>query len=105
MQIGDHPRTVLCVKNPVVVLHHDINGFQAIADLIEEKLKQVIGGDVVRTEDQRALRDANLRFAPWTRRGDVDTLCLGVPLDGGQFQAAVLTGCLACRSSYCAGLR
>ena len=26
-------------------------------------------------------------------------------LDGGQFQAAVLTGCWACRSSYCAGLR
>ena len=26
-------------------------------------------------------------------------------LDSGQFQAAVLTGCWACRSSYCAGLR
>ena len=26
-------------------------------------------------------------------------------LDGGQFQAAVLTGCWTCRSSYCAGLR
>jgi hypothetical protein len=26
-------------------------------------------------------------------------------LNGGQFQAAVLTGCWACRSSYCAGLR
>ena len=26
-------------------------------------------------------------------------------LDGGQFQAAVLTGCWAWRSSYCAGLR
>jgi CheY-like chemotaxis protein len=25
--------------------------------------------------------------------------------DGGQFQAAVLTGCWAWRSSYCAGLR
>src|SRR5258708_1349202 len=26
-------------------------------------------------------------------------------LDSGQFQAAFLTGCWACRSSYCAGLR
>jgi hypothetical protein len=26
-------------------------------------------------------------------------------LDSGQFQAAVLTGCWAWRSSYCAGLR
>src|SRR6516164_4785553 len=25
--------------------------------------------------------------------------------DGGQFQAAVLTGCWACRSSYCTGLK
>src|SRR5262245_22230576 len=25
--------------------------------------------------------------------------------DGGQVQAALLTGCWACRSSYCAGLR
>jgi hypothetical protein len=50
MQIGDHPRTVLCVKNPVVVPHHDINGFQAIADRIEEKPKQVISGDAVRRQ-------------------------------------------------------
>ena len=37
-------------------------------------------------EDQRALRDANLRFAPWTRRGAVDTLCLGVPLMADSFR-------------------
>jgi putative tryptophan/tyrosine transport system substrate-binding protein len=35
-----------------------------------------------------------------------DAICRGLEcaLDGGQFQAAVLTGCWACRSSYCAGL-
>ena len=35
---------------PVVVPHHDINGFQAIADRIEEKPKQVISGDAVRRQ-------------------------------------------------------
>jgi hypothetical protein len=34
--------------------------------------------------------------------GDITVECA---LDGGQFQAAVLTGCWAWRSSYCAGLR
>jgi hypothetical protein len=32
-------------------------------------------------------------------------MCMECALNGGQFQAAVLTGCWAWRSSYCAGLR
>jgi len=39
-------------------------------------------------------------------RGSVFIALWSAPLmGGGQFQAAVLTGCWACRSSYCAGLR
>jgi len=40
--------------------------------------------------------------APHRHGSAMDVECA---LDGGQFQAAVLTGCWACRSSYCAGLR
>jgi|SRR4029453_2705610 hypothetical protein len=36
------------------------------------------------------------------RRNDIELECA---LDSGQFQAAVLRGCWAWRSSYCAGLR
>jgi hypothetical protein len=39
---------------------------------------------------------------PHSAEGDMRVECA---LDSGQFQAAVLTGCWAWRSSYCAGLR
>jgi hypothetical protein len=53
-----------------------------------------------------------LQWIPNTAGGWID-LASGViyrramecALDSGQFQAAFLTGCWACRSSYCAGLR
>ena len=35
-------------------------------------------------------------------KADIEVECA---LAGGQFQAAVLTGCWACRSSYCTGLK
>jgi hypothetical protein len=35
----------------------------------------------------------------------LSAMCVECALDGGQFQATVLTGCWAWRSSYCAGLR
>src|SRR5262249_45298193 len=42
---------------------------------------------------------AHVRFTPESRH------LLECALDGGQFHAAVLTGCWPWRSSYCAGLR
>jgi hypothetical protein len=47
---------------------------------------------------------AALRRPRWHNEG-ADCRFLECALDGGQFQAAVLTGCWAWRSSYCAGLR
>src|SRR5262245_23791900 len=43
--------------------------------------------------------------ASMSRPGGNLTGLLECAPDGGQFQAAILTGCWACRSSYCAGLR
>ena len=37
-------------------------------------------------------------------KADMPFCTLECALNGGQFQAAVLTGCRAYRSSYCAGL-
>jgi hypothetical protein len=41
----------------------------------------------------------------WRAYTTPEDIKLECALDGGQFQAAFLTGCWACRSSYCAGLR
>jgi len=42
---------------------------------------------------------------PLRTKGDSADTLMECALDSGQFQAAVLTGCWAWRSSYCAGLR
>jgi predicted DNA-binding protein (MmcQ/YjbR family) len=56
-------------------------------------------------ETAQMLIDAGVGVkAPYFHQSWVN-LPLECALDSGQFQAAVLTGCWAWRSSYCAGLR
>jgi hypothetical protein len=83
--------------------HWQIENTGLVLDLIRETVKKLAGAD-----DDKARRSAG-RFA---FASGVEKYCrvnrafaVECALDGGQFQAAVLTGCWACRSSYCAGLR
>ena len=74
---------------------------QQLARVVTSGTNQRIGFFYAVNPDCSASGDVNVRVTKQPEHGTV----VECALDGGQFQAAVLTGCWVCRSSYCAGLR
>jgi hypothetical protein len=82
-------------------------GGQRIAALdaeVDALQRQALALDAEPTADfaRWVLLGVKIDQCPHSAEGDMRVECA---LDSGQFQAAILTGCWAWRSSYCAGLR